>query len=331
MKALMILGLATIAVVIGSADSAPAAATGPAFLAVQFPILDGSTTTAPLARLIACDVYGVRCVWNAPASANVERTYIPDPSSGPSPAATSITSIKFSTTHNAYVNLIEGKVDALLEARVPSADEEAAAKQANVQLHVEAFALDAFVFLTNVRNPATSLPLDGLRDVYAGKLTTWDQLGVDMGEKTAPIHAYQRERNSGSQELLRSMVMGAAPIIDAPDMIVTTMLGPYNALGGDPKTGQGGDRLGLCYSVFYYASVMFANPQVKMVGVDGVLPTSASIASRTYPLTAPVYLVTRHDAAPDGPALRFRDWLLSADGQRLIGQSGYVPVQPQTR
>jgi phosphate transport system substrate-binding protein len=293
----------------------------------NYPRVDGSTTTGPLARLLACDLLGVPCVWSAPASANIERTYVPDPdASVSSETAARITGIKFSTTHNAYVNLIEGRTDVLLEARLPSPDEltEAAAK--GVELQTNAFALDAFVFLVNVGNPTDSLPLANLRDVYAGKIGTWSAAGGDLIDPAARINAYQREPNSGSQELMKQLVMGATPMIDAPEMIVKTMAGPYNAIGGDPVTGNGGDRLGLGYSVYYYAAVMFSNPQVKMIGVDDVKPTSATISSRVYPLAAEVYLVTRKDAAAGSPALNYRDWLLSPDGQRVVGTSGYVPV-----
>ncbi len=292
-----------------------------------YPRVDGSTTTGPLARLLACDLLGVPCVWSAPAAANIERTYVPDPKAAvPSQTASTITGIKFSTTHNAYVNLIEGKTDVLLEARLPSSDELAEASAKGVELETKAFALDAFVFLVNTNNPTENMPVATLRDIYAGRITTWSGAGIDLGDPAAQIYAYQREPNSGSQELMKSMVMGKTPMVDAPQMVVQTMAGPYNAIGGDPLTGGGGDRLGLGFSVYYYAAVMFSNPQVKMIGVDGVKPTSATISSRTYPLAAEVYVVTRKDAAAGSPALLYRDWLLSSDGQRVVKQSGYVPV-----
>ena len=296
-------------------------------IVANYPRVDGSTTTAPLARLLACDLLNVPCVWSAPASANIERTYVPDPNAAvPSQTASAITGIKFSTTHNAYVNLIDGKTDVLLEARVPSPDELAEAKAKGVELETHAFALDAFVFLVNTNNATQNMPLATLRDIYAGKITTWSGAGIDVGDPKAQIRAYQREPNSGSQELMKSMVMGTTPMVDAPEMVVQTMVGPYNAIGGNPVTGDGGDRLGLGFSVYYYAAVMFSNPQVKMIGVDGVNPTSATISARTYPLTAEVYVVTRKDAAAGSPALEYRDWLLSSDGQRVVMESGYVPV-----
>ena len=325
------LGAALVAGVASSCAAPGTSVTGtPAMrsaIVANYPRVDGSTTTGPLARLLACDLLGVPCVWSAPASANIERTYVPDPSAAiASQTASTITGIKFSTTHNAYVNLIESKVDVLLEARLPSPDELAEASTKGVELETHAFALDAFVFLVNTNNPTENMPLATLRDIYAGKITTWSGAGIDLGDPAAQIHAYQREPNSGSQELMKQMVMGPTPMVNAPEMIVQTMVGPYNAIGGNPVTGDGGDRLGLGFSVYYYAAVMFSNPQVKMIGVDGVKPASATISSRAYPLAAEVYVVTRKDAAAGSPALKYRDWLLSPDGQRVVKQSGYVPV-----
>jgi phosphate transport system substrate-binding protein len=326
-----LLGLALAAITVAGcsafASATPSLGAQRAAIIAHFPTTDGSTTTAPLTRLLACDLYGVSCVWSAPASANIERTYIPDPAANiPDATKQAILNIKFNTTHQAYLNVIDGSKDVILEARVPSADELQSAKDKGVELDYKAFALDAFVFLVNANNPTNNMPLNTLRDIYAGKITTWQDAGIEMTQPAAPIHAYQREANSGSQELLKSMVMNGQATIDAPDMIVQTMLGPFNALGGDPKTGIGGDPLGLCYSVYYYASTMFSNPQVKMISVDGVMPTSATIASRKYGLAAEVYVVTRKGAAADSPGVQFRDWLMSADGQRVVKESGYVPV-----
>ena len=330
----MVTTLGTVALLAGVVVSCAAPGISPtdipamrSAIVANYPSVDGSTTTGPLARLLACDLLSVPCVWSAPASANIERTYVPDPNAAvPSQAASTITGIKFSTTHNAYVNLIEGKTEVLLEARLPSSDELAEAKAKGVELETHAFALDAFVFLVNTNNPTENMPLATLRDIYAGKITTWSGAGIDVGDPAAQIRAYQREPNSGSQELMKSMVMGTTPMVDAPEMVVQTMVGPYNAIGGNPVTGDGGDRLGLGFSVYYYAAVMFSNPQVKMIGVDGVKPTSTTISSRAYPLAAEVYVVTRKDAAAGSPALKYRDWLLSPDGQRVVKQSGYVPV-----
>ncbi len=320
----------TLLIIMSLAACAPPAPTDVdalrAAIVARYPTVDGSTSTHPLQRTLACDLLGAPCMWSASAAENVERTFIPDPDADiPGQTAQAILNLKHNGTHGAYVNLIDGKADVILVARAPSADELQEAESKNVQLDARPAALDAFVFLVNVQNPVEALPLATLRDVYAGKITTWREAGVEPGEGQALIQAYQRERNSGSQELMMQLVMQGTPMIESPNMIVETMLGPFNAIGGHPLTG-GGDTLGLGYSVYYYAAVMFAHQQVKIIGVDGVKPTAETIGSHAYPLVAEVYMVTRGDTAPDSPAGLFRDWLLSADGQRAVGRSGYVPL-----
>ena len=72
---------------------------------------------------------------------------------------------------------------------------------------------------------------------------------------------------------------------------------------------------------------MFDNQKVKMIAIEGVQPTSATIASRAYPLAAEVYVITRKGTPSTSTAAMLRDWLLSADGQAVVKASGYVPVK----
>ncbi len=296
-----------------------------AAIAKDFPKLDGSTTARPLLRLIACDLYEVPCVWSASASAGVERAFVPDPAAAVSAElAAAVNNVKTNGTNGSYMNLVDGKADLIIVARAPSADELAAAKAKNVEYDVRTVALDGFVFLANTSNPVANLPLATIRDIYSGKIKTWKEAGITLSDPQALVHPYQRERNSGSQEQMMSQVMKGTPMIDAPDMIVLTMLGPFNALGGNATTP--GDTLGLSYTFYYYGGVMFANPNVKMIGVDGVVPSSATIAAHTYPLYSDVYMVTRKGLSADSTAAKTRDWLLSPDGQRVVEASGYVPL-----
>jgi phosphate transport system substrate-binding protein len=300
-----------------------------AAITANYPAVDGSTSAHPLQRTLACDLLGVPCTWSAQSEESVQRTIIPDPEQErPEQAGQAILEIKHNGTHGAYMNLIEDAVDVILVARAPSADELQAAQENGVSLDVRPVALDAFVFMVNVENPLESLPLDTLHDIYTGEITTWTELGVRVdpeNEGEEPIQAYQRERNSGSQELMEKLVMQDTPMVDAPNMIVETMLGPFNAIGGNPWTGEG-DVWGLGYSVYYYAGFMFPHEYVKLIGVDGVLPTSENIASGAYPLATEVYVAVRQDTSQDSTAIMFRDWLLSDDGQRVVEESGYVPL-----
>ena len=84
----------------------------------------------------------------------------------------------------------------------------------------------------------------------------------------------------------------------------------------------------IAYSVYYYEHFMSPHPNNKLIGVGGVMPTSETIANGTYPFTTEVYMVTRKDLKADSPAAKLRDWILSDAGQRVVADSGYVPIRP---
>ena len=282
----------------------------------DYPRVDGSTSAQPLAVLIACKTLGVSHRWGTkldgsrwmePYTTTVEME----------PAVQWIsTHVVHKGTHEAYVNLIEGRTDLILVARAPSPDEEQLALKNGVTLDVRPVAVDAFVFLLHQDNRLAGLTLDQLRSIYAGQITNWRE----VGGRDARINAYQRNPNSGSQELMLDLVMQGVPLAPASsEMIGMSMTGPYNQMHSDPH--------GIAYSIYYYREQMAPQSNVKLCAVNGVAPTRAHISDRTYPLSAEVYAVVRSDLPAGSSARLLRDWLLSAEGQAVVDESGYVPVR----
>jgi phosphate transport system substrate-binding protein len=97
------------------------------------------------------------------------------------------------------------------------------------------------------------------------------------------------------------------------------MMGPINAISDDPQ--------GIGYSVYFYATNMLPDENVRLLGLNGIIPTSATIADRTYPLVTGVYAVVRTDTPTDSTAVMLRDWLFTESGQQVIKESGYVPIR----
>ncbi|MFH0817939.1 MAG: substrate-binding domain-containing protein [Candidatus Micrarchaeota archaeon] len=283
----------------------------------DYPKIDGSTSTHPLSILVACKLLNVSYSWTPTwdgskylmpnvTATEPEKRYI----------ASNITQkIIHRNTHESYVNLIEKKADLILVARLPSDDELELAKNKGVELETHAVALDAFVFILNKNNSVTSLATKQIQDIYTGKITNWRE----VAGRDAKINAYQREDNSGSQELMKSLMMKDLKIIAAPLMILTGMMGPINRLSTD-KDGIG-------YSVYYFEEFMAPNEKIKLCGVDGVIPDYESIRTRKYPYVAEVYVVIRKDLDKKSNAYKLRDWLLSDDGQEVVKESGYVPIR----
>ncbi|MCJ7566883.1 MAG: substrate-binding domain-containing protein [Anaerolineales bacterium] len=281
----------------------------------NYPRVDGSTSAYPLQIMLACQILNVPCIWLEGDLFGITRSIIPDPEfEGSSDRVEKIYNIWHSGTHGSYMNLIEGNSDIIIVARPPSEDELQAAEQADLHLEFKPIALDAFVFVLNEENPLEDIALDDIRNVYTGEITHWWQLGGSLDE----IHTYQRNRNSGSQELMESLVMRGAPMIESPEMILESMMGPINALSDDP--------LGIGYSVYFYAAFIYPHERVKMIAVDSVHPTFENIADRSYPLTTEVYAVIRGDAPQESAARLLLAWLQTVEGQAAVAESGYVPI-----
>jgi phosphate transport system substrate-binding protein len=308
----------------------------------NFPVVNGSTSTIPLTQLMLSRSLGLRGemrrvpMWGeisawitfaidddpgkvADFRDNMRRCY----HSGTHPAYVALLSKRENKpisnrsaagTPSIGVAMANSLPDLILVARKPSPDEIALAKRNKVEMDIRPVALDAFIFLVNDKNPVESLTLDQIRSVFTGKVTSWRELGG----KDEPIRAYTRERNSGSQELMDSLVLKGRKPIQVQERILYGMSDVIDRVASDEQS--------VSYSVYYYEHVMMPNANNRLLAIDSVLPTSETIASRKYPLTAEVYVVTRKDLPSDSPGAKLRDWLLSADGQQLVASSGYVPI-----
>lgn len=317
----------------------------------NFPSIGSSTSAHPLAILIGCKVMNISSIWVIEGMVPNEgfhvfsgyypmyNTYLNDSlrwhyydkfgyydtenfllpnvsEPGKEHIAKNITDKVLRTgTHGSYVELINGTLDLIIVARLPSDDELEMAVNYSVELVAKPIALDAFVFILNENNEVDNLTIEQIQKIYTGEYINWSLVGGnDSG-----INAYLRNDNSGSHELMKTLVMSDLEIIDETDMIAFTMSGPYNLLSDD--------KYGIAYSVYYYKQFMATYYQnVKFCGVNKVFPDYNNISSRTYPYTTEVYVVILKNLDPETPAYKIRDWLLGDDGQEVVKESGYVAI-----
>ncbi len=279
-------------------------------LAADFPRVDGSTSTEPLGALVECVVKGVPYRWEMPPGA--ERTVVPDAGLAGEPGRVR----HHSGTHEAYVALIAGGADLALVARAPSPAELEQARAAGVALDAVPVARDALVFLANARNPLRGLTSAQARSVFG---RPGERSWRALGGAEAPIEPFQREPESGSQQILEELVLKGTPARGTDEVpIAYTMRGPIMQVAMRPNA--------IAFSVFYYVRNMAPNPAVVTLAVDGVAPSEETIASGRYPLISPVYAVLRAGTRTDSGAARLRAWLLTPRGQAAIRESGYAPL-----
>ena len=87
-------------------------------------------------------------------------------------------------------------------------------------------------------------------------------------------------------------------------------------------------ELSIGYNVYYYVSQMTDDDRIKILDLNGVMPSNETIASGEYPLVNDFYAVILSDAPPGSPERKLFDWIQSAEGQDLVKSEGYVPVRP---
>ena len=262
------------------------------FTRENFPRLDGSTSTVPLAEAMAAVLL----------SESVEQVQ---------------DLVQFSRTTESYRRLIAGDCDLLIAAEPAQSiwDEK---EQAGFAWTMEPFAIDGLIFVVSADNPVDSLTAEQVRDIYAGKITNWSEVG---GEDVA-IAPFQRNAEAGSQTMMLKLVMGDTPIMDPPaEYEVDSMYGLMEAVKNyDGSTGAIG------YSVYYYANDMRMAEGLKILKIEDVEPEPATFRDGSYPFTNPYYLVMAEATAEDSPTRILFDWVLSDEGQRLVNEMGYAAV-----
>lgn len=262
------------------------------FLSIEeYPRMDGSTANLPMMAAVLAATTGMD-----PAEA--ENT------------------VDCTTTPYAWERLANGECDILLVYEAAE-DTKALLDEIGTELEITPVGLDALVFIVNEQNPVQSLTQDQLRQIYTGQITNWKELG---GEDL-DITAFQRVATSGSQSLFIKLLMGDTEPMEAPTEFAPSAMGEL--IEGLASYNNEGSALG--YSVFYYASYMYAKPGLRFLAVDDIAPSDETIADQSYPLLNPFFVVIRADEPEDSPARQLRDWLLTDAGTQVIADAGYIP------
>lgn len=283
------------------ASSASEVPTVPILTEDEFPVTDGSTACIPLIAQIMADTTGMEL--EAAQSA-----------------------VTTNTTAWAWRNLglygdTENGTRLIIAYEAPESVKEEL-KADGAPLDQKAIGRDALVFIVNEDNPVQSLTRQQLRDIYAGKITNWK----DVGGKDQEIVAFQRGEDSGSQTLFKKLLIQGGELMTPPSELAPAAMGELV----DSIADYNNSANAIGFSVYYYIDQMYSKPGLRLLAVDGVTPSNDTLADGSYPLCNDFYAVIHPDAAADSPERRLYDWLDTDAGQDCIKKSGYVAVGPQT-
>lgn len=282
------------------ASSASSEVTAEPVLAPEdFPVTDGSTACIPLIAQIMADTTGM----------DLETAQS---------AVTTNTTAQAWRNLGLYGNNYGDSVKLIIAYEAPESVKEEL-KADGDPLDQKAIGRDALVFIVNEDNPVQSLTRQQLKDIYAGTITNWK----DVGGKDQEIIAFQRRADSGSQTLFQKLLIQGGPLMEAPTELAPTAMGEL--VDRIAEYNNSANAIG--FSVYYYIDQMYSKPGLRLLAVDGVTPSNQTIADQSYPLCNEFYAAILQDAAADSPERKIYDWLSTDAGHACIERSGYVAVQ----
>ena len=196
----------------------------------------------------------------------------------------------------------EGRCDIGLSSRDLKAEE------AELGLTATVLAYDGIAIIVNPENTVTDLTSETLAKIYTGEITNWSEVGGNDAE----IVLIGREAGSGTRDGFESITgtedacKYRQELTSTGDVITTVSQNP-GAIG--------------------YASLASVKDSVKVLSVDGVVPSEETIKDGSYVVQRPFVLVTKTDEALSEGAREFFDYITSDAAVEIISGAGVVAAK----
>ncbi len=220
--------------------------------------------------------------------------------------------------------LINGTVDLANASRKMKDKEVDMAKQNGIEPVEHVVGFDALAVYLHHDNPAESLSIPQLADIYGegGTTETWSQLGLTVpGCDSDEIVRVSRQNNSGTYVYFQEAVLGKKRDFKLGSR---DMHGSKDVVDLVEKTPCAIGYSGLAYATDHIKKACVSAED----GAECVNPSSATAIDGSYPIARPLFMYTRGE--PAGAVKTYLDWILSDVGQCIIQEKGYAPVRPVT-
>lgn len=172
-------------------------------------------------------------------------------------------------------------------------------------------AKDGVAVVVNQDVKTDDLKLEQIRDIYTGKIKNWKEVGGD----NQPITVVSREEGSGTRGAFTE-ITGVAE--DDKDNTTKDAL-------VQPSTGAVKETVAKTPNSIGYVSLGALDDTVKTVKVEGVEATVDNVLSGDYKIQRPFVYVVNSELSETAKA--FIDFALGAEGQKIVEESGFIPVK----
>jgi phosphate transport system substrate-binding protein len=204
--------------------------------------------------------------------------------------------------------IIDGTAQIGMSSRRAKPTEMSAATARGVTLKPIIVAYDGMAAIVNVSNPLAKLTLRQVEQIFTGDITDWSAVGGKPGK----ISVYTRNTSSGSYSDWKDLAMKKRDYARSSQK----MAGNEQIAAEVAKNPNGIGYVGLAY---------IHVEGVKVVAIDGILPSKETVQNKKYAYARPTFYYTNGE--PAGEAAKFVEFTLSESGQKIAEKIGFVPAK----
>ena len=209
---------------------------------------------------------------------------------------------------NGAKSLINASCDVATMSRPMKNSEKKAAQDAGVLPIENIVAMDGIAVVVNPANSRANLTIEQVRDIYTGKIANWHELG-GPDQKIVVI---SRDTNSGTYECFNTLVLKDAKL-----------------KGGAEYVGSSGavrQRVMSTEGAIGYVGLAFTEG-VKVLKVNGIVPTPETVTAKTYPIARPLYMYTNGRPKAGTALYDFVNLCKTEEGTKIVEDTGFVPLK----
>jgi len=172
--------------------------------------------------------------------------------------------------------------------------------------------LDGIAVVVHPSNPIEKLTIAQLADIFTGKITNWK----DIGGKEGKIVVLSREVNSGTYVYFKEHVLGKNEYTEEALRL--------------PSSQAIADEVSQNPNAIGYYGMGYISPHQKVIALAKdenspyVTPTIEKIKNNQYYISRPLLMYT--DSEPTGMVKRFLDFVMSEEGQKIVQELDFVPI-----
>ena len=182
----------------------------------------------------------------------------------------------------------------------------AAAKGVNLKPTIVCY--DGMAVIVNEKNPLSALTKKQVEQVFTGDVSDWSAIGGTAGA----FSIYTRNTSSGTYSDWKDLAMKKRDYAPSSQK----MAGNEQIAAEVSKNVNGIGYVGVAY---------IHSPGIKVVSIEGAMPTKEEVLKKTYPYARPTFYYTNGE--PSGEAAKFIAFTHSEAGQKIVEKVGFIPVK----